>query len=351
MSGRERACATLAATALATSQDHPVAVARATVHRARLALFLADLVDLPIGHPATTAPAETPSVHSADLCTRFWTRMVRARCLLMEGSAAGATRLLTTPVDLPVSDTLPVHLQVVVLLERGFLALLSADRVALRQVEDELRALGAAGEADLVEGLRHDTDGSRRAAADSFLRAADGATYAQPAVRELALACRAQLLDALGDPGAALDALCEAATATEARRNAVPFLGWTRQGTPMAGLLPRLDATCGDRPTTWCRELAADGAERADITALLGPVTASAREQALAAPGVAAPALSPREREVLLELARGATYADIAARLYVSENTVKTHVSSLYGKLAASRRSEALAVARRLHLI
>ncbi|HRK44447.1 MAG TPA: helix-turn-helix transcriptional regulator [Nocardioides sp.] len=61
--------------------------------------------------------------------------------------------------------------------------------------------------------------------------------------------------------------------------------------------------------------------------------------------------LSPREREVLAELARGSTYADIAAALFVSENTVKTHVSSLYGKLAASRRSEALATARSLHLL
>ena len=42
---------------------------------------------------------------------------------------------------------------------------------------------------------------------------------------------------------------------------------------------------------------------------------------------------------------------DLAARLFVSENTVKTHVSSLYSKLGASRRSEALSVARRLQLL
>ena len=54
---------------------------------------------------------------------------------------------------------------------------------------------------------------------------------------------------------------------------------------------------------------------------------------------------------MLIELARGSTYADIAANLFVSENTVKTHISSLYSKLSAGRRSEALAVARTLHLI
>jgi len=49
---------------------------------------------------------------------------------------------------------------------------------------------------------------------------------------------------------------------------------------------------------------------------------------------------------VLGELARGATYADIGATLFVSANTVKTHVSSLYTKLGVSRRSDALAIAR-----
>ena len=63
------------------------------------------------------------------------------------------------------------------------------------------------------------------------------------------------------------------------------------------------------------------------------------------------PSLSPRENEVLGELARGSTYSDIAATLFVSENTVKTHISSLYAKLSVGRRSEALAVARKMHLL
>ena len=50
-------------------------------------------------------------------------------------------------------------------------------------------------------------------------------------------------------------------------------------------------------------------------------------------------------------LARGATYADIARSLDLSENTVKRHVSSLYSKLGVRRRSDALAVARAKHLL
>ena len=70
-----------------------------------------------------------------------------------------------------------------------------------------------------------------------------------------------------------------------------------------------------------------------------------------ASPGAIRPTLSPRERDVLYELARGSTYADIAANLFVSENTVKTHVSSLYGKLSVNRRSAALAAARGMNLL
>ena len=142
--------------------------------------------------------------------------------------------------------------------------------------------------------------------------------------------------------------MAAAALATEVTRYATPFLGWSRGGTPMPILLERLGAV---RPTDWVRDLAAASAQHPGLGAFFGPVTATAQERAHAAAPVVAPLLSPRERDVLHELARGSTYADIAANLIVSENTVKTHVSSLYAKLAVSRRSEALAVARTSHLL
>ena len=84
---------------------------------------------------------------------------------------------------------------------------------------------------------------------------------------------------------------------------------------------------------------------------MFAPAVATEHELASVTDGRVAPNLSPRELEVLQELARGSTYSDAAANLFVSENTVKTHVSSLYSKLSVGRRSEALAVARKLHLI
>jgi LuxR family maltose regulon positive regulatory protein len=62
-------------------------------------------------------------------------------------------------------------------------------------------------------------------------------------------------------------------------------------------------------------------------------------------------ALSPREMEVLHGMAGMLPTEEIAATLYVSVNTVKTHVRSILRKLSASRRNEAVRRARSLGLI
>jgi DNA-binding NarL/FixJ family response regulator len=65
----------------------------------------------------------------------------------------------------------------------------------------------------------------------------------------------------------------------------------------------------------------------------------------------AALGLSERELEVLAELAAGHANKEIAARLHVSPNTVKTHVARLFEKLEAKRRTEAIRKARELGLV
>jgi len=106
------------------------------------------------------------------------------------------------------------------------------------------------------------------------------------------------------------------------------------------------------------------GAPREDVFAavravasgrsLLAPVAASAvlrrvRGEAAGTPG--APTLTPREQGVLQQMARGLGNKQIAAALGISERTVKFHVSSLFTKLGAANRTDAVRRAAQAGLI
>jgi DNA-binding NarL/FixJ family response regulator len=105
---------------------------------------------------------------------------------------------------------------------------------------------------------------------------------------------------------------------------------------------------------------ALDGAIRAVVRGepLLAPEAAAAVMAKVA--GEASPAAAPvhpdldrltaREREVLAGLGRGLSNRQLAAELYVSEKTVKTHVSNLLAKLRLSDRTQAALFAVRVGL-
>ena len=68
-------------------------------------------------------------------------------------------------------------------------------------------------------------------------------------------------------------------------------------------------------------------------------------------PARAIEALSPREIEVLGMMAEGISNKEIAARMGISEHTVKFHVASVMGKLHAGTRTEAVMLGVRMGLI
>ncbi|PNG22681.1 response regulator transcription factor, partial [Streptomyces cahuitamycinicus] len=61
--------------------------------------------------------------------------------------------------------------------------------------------------------------------------------------------------------------------------------------------------------------------------------------------------LSARERDVLRRLAEMRSTEEIATDLHVSVNTVKTHLKSIYRKLAVSRRGDAVRRAREARIL
>jgi DNA-binding NarL/FixJ family response regulator len=85
--------------------------------------------------------------------------------------------------------------------------------------------------------------------------------------------------------------------------------------------------------------------------ALHGPVTQTLGATTDAAVATNDAGLSRRELEVLQALAEGLSNNEIAARLFLAEQTVKFHLSSVYRKLGAKNRTEAVRLAVRSGLV
>ncbi len=146
------------------------------------------------------------------------------------------------------------------------------------------------------------------------------------------LLLQAQALGAQGDADGALVTLEQALTLAEPEGYVRIFVD---EGPGLAALLRAVRAR-GIAPGYVGRLLAA----------LDGPAPPVAR-----AMGALAEPLSERELEVLRLIAAGRSNREIATELFISLNTVKTHVKNLYAKLGAGSRTQAVARATELGLL
>jgi DNA-binding CsgD family transcriptional regulator len=81
------------------------------------------------------------------------------------------------------------------------------------------------------------------------------------------------------------------------------------------------------------------------------PVPVAAEPFTLNQPQLDALGITPRELEILTLIAQGLSNREIATRLFVSENTVKTHCNRAFDKLGARRRTQAVQLGKQLGLL
>jgi DNA-binding NarL/FixJ family response regulator len=159
------------------------------------------------------------------------------------------------------------------------------------------------------------------------------------------------LVDASGDHAEALlDALVSSNLATETTLLLLsdhPRPGWTAEAL-RAGVRAILPSEVSANQLAAALEAAMAGLVVVHPSAIAVALPAPA---ALSPPAELAEPLTPREREVLEMLASGLVNKEIAAKLSISEHTVKFHVASILGKLGAATRTEAVALGFRRGLV
>ncbi|MFC5854823.1 LuxR C-terminal-related transcriptional regulator [Streptomyces chlorus] len=279
---------------------------------------------MPSASRPAPASASAASAAPADPVVVAVRAVTTARLMLARGDAHAALRAVATAPRPGVTADAPSPWL------RGHMALVTASaRLAEGQPEEAvavLREVPLDQPACAVEAARMQLAAGNPGAAADLLDALHGAGRTGPGVSVRAALVRAQSGHLAGDPATArrwLGVALRGARHAHLRR---PFV----ESGPWIG--PLLD-------TGPLRGLAAGWLVTGSVD--------------VPPPGMKEPVeeLSGRERDVLRRLARMMTTEEIAADLYVSVNTVKTHLKNVYRKLDVNRRADAVRRARALRLL
>ena len=196
------------------------------------------------------------------------------------------------------------------------------------EVADRCRELlGHTGELEVVRAVNHAHRGRTRSARQLLAPVLSGQTRSMSVLTVIeAWLWEARLSDRAGERQRADAALAEAIALAAPRGALRPLLTGGRE---VAELLSRSSGTFGHSEAFAARARAALRADAAPSSSLL----------------------TTRELELLTELPSMRTAEEIATSLYVSVNTVKTHMRGIYRKLGVSNRRQAVVLARRRGLI
>jgi len=332
--------------------------------RPHIALGWAAFYDLRL-EDATTELAEARLVGQPfDPLVSALCHVLEARLTAETGDVAGARRLLSSAPAHP--EPTPAFLDGIYAVVRAHWALVDGDVSETEAQLAAMRRLGWQVSSASFEGVLADLGGRPEEALDRLAEAlAVQASGEQRVCAAFAAAYQARVELAAGRVGVARDALRDALTRAAPQKLLHPLLAGASPGGAYDDLLRQLSRGRDAHPFA---AYVVAGQERyrrpyPDLSSRAAAVAGSAGKGRAAGTsrarsggqpsGVPLPPqqLTGREAEVLRELALGGSYQDVARVLYVTENTVKTHVSAVYRKLGVERRADALRRAREIGLI
>lgn len=231
----------------------------------------------------------------------------------------------------------------------AYLAAVSGDEGRVQERIADLTAAGAPGEALLVRATHLMATGENAAAAAALAPLTSGKVRHAGLTFAGALAIEALLLEQMGQSDQADQSMRRALGASEP--NGALRLFVMHDVTVMAALAERaVRQRPHDRWTLQVRDFVvgqADPGSRPEIAVRrsAGPTPLAAGVQHRPSDMTPSP-LTERERQVLALVNVGASQAQMARELFVSLNTIKTHLRSIRQKLGVERTGEAAAIAR-----